>query len=212
MTPSRSLHKSSLSHGFTLAEIVVTTAIVGVMVLVISKFQSDIFSFNRTFYGSFAGSDQAQKLLRPMTAEIRSASASSNGSYPIEAFAANDFSFYSDIDNNGTKDWIRYYVSGTTMYKETIAPTGSPAVYNSANKKTATFMTGVRNLADGIATFRYYSSAYTGGASGEVVPGTGTIETIRLVKITVRIDADTSKPPAAADVTTQVSIRNLKQQ
>lgn len=208
MMSSRSRHNA----GFTLAEIVVTTAIAGVLILVITKFQSDIFAFNRTFYGSFSGSDQAQKLLRPMTAEIRSASASSNGSYPIDAFAANDLSFYSDIDNNGTKDWVRYYVSGTTMYKETIAPTGTPAVYNSANKKTSTFMTGVQNIPAGLSTFKYYSSAYTGGSGGEVVPGTGTIETIRLVKITVRIDADTAKPPAAVDVTTQVSIRNLKQQ
>ncbi len=200
------------SAGFTLAEIVVTTAIVGLLIVVITKFQSDIFSFNSTFYSSFSGSDQAQKLLRPMTAEIRSASASGNGAYPIEAFAVNDFSFYSDIDNNGTKDWVRYYVSGTNMYKETIAPTGSPAVYNSANKKTTTFMTNVRNISAGLSTFKYYSSAYTGGVSGEVVPGTGSIETIRLVKITIRIDADPYKPPAASDVTTQVSIRNLKQQ
>lgn len=206
------LLRSPHNAGFTIAELVVTIAIVGVVMVVITKFQSDVFSFNRIFYSSFTSADQAQKLLRPMTAEIRSASQSSIGAYPLDSFAANDFAFYSDIDNDGKKDRVRYYVSGTTMYKEVIAPTGTPAVYNTANKKTSTFMTGVRNLSDGISTFRYYSSAYTGGASGEVVPGTGNIQDIRLVKVTVRIDADPSKPPAAVDITSQVSIRNLKQQ
>jgi prepilin-type N-terminal cleavage/methylation domain-containing protein len=208
MRPLHSRHNA----GFTLAEIVVTVAIIGVVSVVIAKFQGDVFSFNRVFNTSFTALDQAQKLLRPMTAEIRSASQSSAGAYPVDAFAANDFSFYSDINNDGLKDWVRYYVSGTTMYKETIAPTGAPAVYNVANKQTSTFMTSVRNISDGISTFRYYSSAYTGGSGGEVVPGTGNVQDIRLVKVTVRIDADPNKPPAPMDISTQVSIRNLKQQ
>ena len=208
MTRSRCCHNS----GFTLAEIVVTVAIVSVIGVIIAKFQSDIFSFNRSFNASFTAVDQAQKLLRPMTAEIRSASQSSNGAYPIDAFAANDFSFYSDINNDGFKDWVRYYVSGTTMYKEVIAPSGTPLTYNQANKKTSTFMTGVRNISAGVPTFQYYSASYIGGAGGEVVPGTGNVQDIRLVKVTVRIDADPNKPPAATDITSQVSIRNLKQQ
>lgn len=208
MTLSHSLQ----NRGLTLVELVVTVAIVTGLLIFVGKFQADVFSLNRTFSGSFSASDQAQKLLRPMTAEIRSASQSSNGAYLISAFATNDFSFYSDIDNNGGKDLVRYYLSGTTVYKEVTPPTGSPAVYNSANKKTTTFITGVQNQTVGVPIFRYYSSAHTGGSTGEIVPGTGKIEDIRLIRITFRIDADTNKPPAAVDVTTLVSIRNLKQQ
>jgi len=212
MTPSRSPHNGLHTAGFTLAELVITIAIVSMVGVIIGKFQGDIFSFNRLFYSSFSSADQAQKLLRPMTAELRSASQSSNGSYPIESFAANDITFYSDIDNNSKKDKVRYYVSGTTMYKQVTAPTGNPSVYNPANTVSTTFMTGVRNVSAGLATFRYFSSAHTGGDTGEVVPGSGNIEDVRLVKITIRTDADPAQPPAPTDVTTQVSIRNLKQQ
>ena len=198
--------------GLTLIELVVTITIATGVFLIIGKFQSDVFSLNRVFSGSFSGSDQAQKLLRPMTAEIRSASPSANGSYPIDTIADNSFSFYSDIDNNGSKDLVRYYLSGTTVYKEVTPPTGSPATYNVANKKTSTFITGVRNQDTSLALFRYFSSAHTGGSTGEIIPGTGKIEDVRLVRITFRIDADVNKPPAAVEVTTLVSIRNLKQQ
>ena len=208
--------KSLRSHhnyvaGFTLAELVVAIAILGVVGVLIAKVQGDIFSFNRVFYSSFSGADQAQKLLRPMTAEIRSASQSSNGAYPIDSFAANDFTFYSDINNDGLKDKVRYYLSGTSIYKEVTSPTGSPATYSAANKKTTTFLTDVQNTSSGISLFRYFSSAYAGADEGEIAPG-GNVQDIRLVKVTIRIDADPNQPPSAMDITTQVSIRNLKQQ
>lgn len=202
-----------MQRGLTLAEIVVVVGIVGVIGLAVSKFQSDVFSFNRTFSSSFATADNAQKLLRPMAAEIRSASPSSNGAFPIDTIGQYDFSFYSDINNDGTKDWVRYYISGTTMFKEVIKPTGTtPAIYNSANKVTTTFMTGVRNVTDNTPVFRYFSSSYTGGATGEITPSTGAVESVRLVKVSITLDDNTNKMPIALTVSTQISIRNLKQQ
>lgn len=209
MTSSRSLLNTA---GFTLVEITIVVAIAAAVTLALTKFQSDIFSLNRVFFNSFSGGDQAQKLLRPMTAEIRSASQSSNGAYPIESFGANDFAFFSDINNDGKKEWLRYYVSGTTMYKEVIVPTGSPLTYEQSNKQTSTFMTGVRNIESDVPTFHYYDATYSGGVSGEVASGTGDIEDIRLVRVTVVVDADPLKPPAAMEISTQVLIRNLKQQ
>ena len=206
MKQYRSIH----NRGFTLAEIVVVIAIVSVLGIVISKFQRDVFSFNRYFSNSLSAGDSAQKLLRPMTAEIRSASPSSNGAYPIDTIGDYSFSFYSDIDNDGTKDWVKYSVSGTTMTKETIKPTGNPLTYVQANKVTKTFMTGVRNISDGIPVFTYYDSTYTGGAGGVVSSSTGSLSNIRLIGVKIRIDPDTNQSPTALEVSTQVAIRNLK--
>lgn len=147
--------KKIFSGGYTFIEVLVVMAIVGVLGITISKFQGDVFSFNRYFSNSLSVGDSAQKLLRPMTAEIRSASPSSNGAYPIDSIADNSFSFYSDIDNDGLKEWVKYTLSGTTLSKETIKPSGNPLTYNSANKITKTFMTGVRNITDGIPVFTY---------------------------------------------------------
>lgn len=211
MTRFRSIpnkHVSSVA-GYTLMEMLLVVALVSVVGVVISKFQRDVFSFNRYFSSSLSSGDSAQKLLRPMTAEIRSASPSANGAYPIDSIGDYRFSFYSDINNDGSKDLVTYALVGTTLMKEVTTPTGNPAIYNAANKVTTTFMTGVRNSTDATPVFTYYDSTYTGGAGG-VVPSSGLLASIRLVGIRIRLDPDPNQSPTTVEVSTQVAIRNLK--
>lgn len=196
--------------GYTLSELLVVIALVSLVGLVISKFQRDVFSFNRYFSNSLSVGDSAQKLLRPMTAEIRSTSQSSTGAYPIDSIGDYYFSFYSDIDSDGLKEWVKYSISGTTLNKEVIKPTGNPLVYNTANKVTSVFMTGVRNQVESIPMFTYYDETYTGGAGGVISPSTGSLSNVRLIGVKIRIDLDINQEPPATEVSTQVAIRNLK--
>lgn len=195
--------------GLTLIEIVVTVGIIGVLSIIVGKFQGDTFAFSRYFSNSFTGADNAQKLLRPMTEEIRSASTSASGAFPIDAISDYSFSFYSDIDNDTLKEWVRYRLSGSILYKETIEQTGNPASYPIGNIVSRTFMTGVRNQTQGVPIFSYYDSTYTGGASG-VLSSSSSVDLVRLVGVTIILDEDTNQLPGPITITTQVAIRNLK--
>jgi prepilin-type N-terminal cleavage/methylation domain-containing protein len=203
-------YNSTHNKGYTLMEMLVVVALVSFIGVVISKFQKDVFSFNRYFTNSLSVGDSAQKLLRPMTAEIRSTSQSSSGAYPIDSIGDYYFSFYSDIDSDGLKEWVKYSVSGTVLSKEVIKPTGNPLVYNSANKVTTTFMTGVRNLSESIPMFTYYDETYTGGSGGVISPSTGSLSAVRLIGVKIRIDPDTNQSPTVTEISTLVAIRNLK--
>ncbi|HVY35984.1 MAG TPA: prepilin-type N-terminal cleavage/methylation domain-containing protein [Candidatus Paceibacterota bacterium] len=199
------------SAGMTLAELVVVSAIVAIVGVAVSRLGRDVFYYNRYFSNDISVGDQAQKLLRPMSQEIRAASPSATGAYAIASAQATDLTFYSDIDNDGLIEQVRYYLSGTSVLKEVTKPTGNPAVYNAANKVTTTVVTNVRNDVNQ-PIFNYYDSTYNGGAGGEVLPSSGNITAIRLVRITFVIDNDLNMPPPAQTVTTLVGIRNLKQQ
>ncbi|HSE56484.1 MAG TPA: prepilin-type N-terminal cleavage/methylation domain-containing protein, partial [Candidatus Paceibacterota bacterium] len=135
-------HSLSLRHsGFTIIELLVAVAVASVVGLSIAALARDTVSFNRYYQSSFSVADRAQKLLRPMAEEIRSASQSVAGAYPIDTAGTNEFIFYADIDNDGLVDRVRYYLSGTSLLKDVVAPAGSPLTYTLANAVTTTPVT-----------------------------------------------------------------------
>ncbi|NTW91770.1 MAG: prepilin-type N-terminal cleavage/methylation domain-containing protein, partial [Erysipelotrichaceae bacterium] len=107
--------KSKKNKGLTLMELLVAIAIFFLIMIVVSKFVGDIFHYEDVFSGGLTTYDEARKVLQPVTSEIRSASPSSLGSYPIQSTEANKFIFFADINEDGLKEKVRYELSGDTL-------------------------------------------------------------------------------------------------
>jgi len=198
--------KIKINRGITLLETLIAMGIFSLVMMAIGSFARDLLFYNSVFTGGLTSYDEARKVLQPIASEIRSASSSSLGSYPIEKASNTEFIFFSDIDNNGSKERIRYFLVGNILERGVIIPTGSPLQYLSANETISEIVHGVSNGLTPI--FSYYNSNYNGSTAALSQPVS--IIDVRLVKITIVIDADPNRPPAPVTVTTQVSIRNLK--
>jgi type II secretory pathway pseudopilin PulG len=160
-----------------------------------------ILSYNLTAQG------EARRAFEEMSSAIRSASQSNPGAYTINNASSTAFVFYSDFDRDGLKEKIRYFLTGTILKKGTIKTTGNPLVYNIADEKISDLVHDVtKNPANPI--FSYYDSNYDGTTAPLTYPLN--LLAIRLVKITLIIDQNPNKAPAALTFTTQISIRNLK--
>ena len=192
--------------GLTLMELLVVMAIFVLIIGLVGKFVGDVFNYEDIFKSKLTSYDEARKVLQPVASEIRSASPSSLGSYPIEIASNNSFVFFTDINNDGLKEKIRYYPSGSILMKGVIAPSGNPLQYLSSNEVNSEIIHGVVNGSTPI--FTYFDSGYNGTTSP--LPTPVSIQNIRLVKITLIIDDNINKPPQAITVTTEVSVRNLK--
>jgi type II secretory pathway component PulJ len=193
--------------GFSLAEIVVSVAILTAVGYTFSIFQKDIFSLNTTLQNNLSAQLEARHVLKDLGKELREASPSSLGAYPVALASSTTLTFYTDINNDGLKERIRYFLSGTTLKKGVIVPSGSPLVYNTANEKISTVVSNVINSTT-TPVFDYFDDQYTGTSSPLVQPVDPV--SVRLVRITVIIDKDPNRPPLPITVTTQITIRNVK--
>jgi prepilin-type N-terminal cleavage/methylation domain-containing protein len=201
------MKKNSLKKGFSLAEILISVSILAVLAFTVATFQKDVFSLNTNLQSSLNAQLEARHLIKTIISELRKTTTSANGTYPIELASSTGITFYADVGNNGSIDKVRYYLSGKTIKKGVITPTGNPAVYNAGSEVTTTLLNYVV-ASSTKPIFQYYTSAYAGTTSPLTIPPD--ISTIRLIKITVIIDTDPNRSPTPIIATSQVNLRNLK--
>jgi type II secretory pathway pseudopilin PulG len=197
------MHKQAA--GFTMTEILVSIFVMTMMAAVIGAFRNNIIAINSTIQSTLTGQQESRRTLRGMLDEVRGASTSSVGSYLIAEAGASSLTFYSNADADTAIERIRYSVSGTTLVRGQLKPTGNPLVYNVANEKVTTLVRGLTNTG---SVFDYYDRSYSGTGTPLVQP-VG-VQNIRLVKVTLVIDHDLRRPPGPATTTMQISFRNLK--
>ena len=193
--------------GFTLIEILMVVAILGLIMVAVFSFQVNIFRYNKYSDDSLQSAEDARAILKTMVKELRSTKQGSNGAYPIVQSATSSIIFYSDIDTDGLQEQVRYYLSTTTLKKGVIKPTGSPLSYVSSQEAFSTLAYNIKNSTS-TSLFEYYDNTYTGTSSSLLQPVN--VSNVRLVKINLLIDADPNRSPIPRLYTSGVILRNLK--
>ena len=130
-----SISKSPLFHkpmtsprcnkGMTLAEIVIAVGIFAAIAIVLGLFQRDVFVLNSSIRDSLDAQLEARALLRRFTAEVREASPSDLGSFALAETGTSSFAFYTDADDDGVRERVRYFLSGTDLRKGIVVPSGN---------------------------------------------------------------------------------------
>lgn len=203
----RNNQQNKETRGVTLVEILVAVAIFSLIMLAVTSFQKDVWTYHTNLSNTLLGQQEAKQTIKTFVKEMRTASSGSNGAYTFSEAATSSVTFYSDINGDGLKDEVRYYLATTTLKKRVIVPTGNPLTYVLAN---ATYSEAVHNITNSSTTpiFTYYPSTYAGTTSPLSSPVD--LTAIRLVKITLIVEKDPNKSPVPMTLTSEVSVRNLK--
>lgn len=192
--------------GVTLIELLVALSVFTLLTLIIFAFQRNIFRVNGILSQHLDTQRETRSVFSKISAEVRSLSPSSTGAYPIMEASDDQFVFHSDIDNDGSKERLRYFLENGTLKRGVLKPSGDPLAYDPADEAVADVVSNVANGAEPV--FEYYDTDYNGATAP--LPANANVQDIRLVKITVLVDADPNQLPEPVAVTTQVSMRNLK--
>ncbi len=199
--------KNNRKGGFTFVETIIGVSIFLLISLLISSFARDIFSLNYVLQGNLNAEIDSRHVVKIIVTELREAGPSALGAYAIASATPSNLIFYSDVDNNGIREKVRYFISGTNLKRGVVTPTGSPLVYDDTQEKLSTIISGFVSSST-LPLFQYYPSSYAGTSSPLTIPVD--ISSIRLVKVAVIIDKDPNRSPISIITTSQVSVRNLK--
>jgi len=191
--------------GFSLMEILIVMGVLVFISVVVANFQTNVINFNISTQNSLTAQTDGRRVVKTIVAELRNVSPSALGSYPIEAAGTSTLIFYSDADKDGQRERIRYFLNNRTLQKGVIKPSGNPVGYTGAETVT-TLVSDLANNPGPI--FEYYDTSYSGTSLPLTQPVN--ILNVRLVKITVYIDKDPNRSPATIIFTSQVTLRNLK--
>ena len=191
--------------GFTFIEVVIVIAVFAVLFMVIASFGQNTSLLSNLINKSLEIEQDLRQTFQVRVTEIRSAGPSSLGAYPIESAATGSLAFFSDIDEDGIFERVRYFIGTSTLQKGVIKPSGNPLVYTTS---TETVKSVVRYLLPATSTFEYYDASYTGSEAPLSAPID--VTKIRIIKITVTADVNPGAAPKPVTFTNTVNVRNLR--
>lgn len=177
-----------------------------ILVFAMGAITSTILYFYRTNAYSLEQATavtSAQRGLEQVVRVVREAAFSSQGAFPIVSVSAHNFVFYADVDDDPLIERVHYYLSGTSLMRGVLNPSGNPPDYVGAEtiEEVADY---VRNLAQGITTFRYYDAL-----GAEIASSTTAYTNVRFVKVTLSVNVDTATLPDPLTLNSSAALRNL---
>jgi len=193
--------------GFTLMEVLVALGIFALISVAVGWIFTTSLRSTNTIWEQLATQNDGRAALQQFVDDVRRAETSSIGSYPIASATTTEFTFYANIDNDSSREKVRFFLDGTDLKKGVVKPSGEPLNYDGA-ESIVTVAEAVVNTSHGIPLFEYYDDTYPVTSTPLTMPDE--LTDIRAVRIQLELEKDPDKTPVPLHVESVVSIRNLK--
>ena len=196
--------RKKYSEGMSIIEVIIS---ISVFVLVAGVLFASVTYFYRTNKYSIDQAfaiEEARRGVELMTRDIREATYSDEGSYPIISAGPNSFYFYSDTDRDSNVERIRFFLEGSMFKRAVTKSSGDPLVYDDANETVSIISDNVRNAEQDVDIFSYYDSA------GVEITDLSNIMDIAFVKVNLIVNADNNRKPNEFTLRSSATLRNLK--
>ena len=193
--------------GFSLIEVILFAAIGGAILFVVANMTRNVSQIEDFVNQKLKSRGDLEQTFQILVTDIRSAGASSGGAYPIESASTSSLVFYSDVDQDGIMEKVRYALATSTIRRGLVEPTGNPLVYASSSEVLTNIIENVI-VSTSTNLFDYFDSTYYGSSSAMISPIN--ISIIRVVKISVFVDTNPGKSPKPTLFSDTITIRNLR--
>ncbi len=188
--------------GFTLIETIVVVALTAFIMIALAELVRYFYVTSGYVLEQSQAVDSARLSVENAMANLREASYGEDGSYPIAVAATSTVTFYANVNSDPAIEKVRYYLSGSTLYRSVTEPAGSPPSY--AGQPEAVTLV-VNNIRNGGTTplFTYYD------ANGNPLADPVNLARIASVRIEVQTDVNPYRAPDVYTLLGSATLRNL---
>jgi hypothetical protein len=193
------------SRGITTLELVIGLAIGSAILIALLRFLVIGFPVSRTAYFQARANETARVHLERISREIREARWAATGAYPLVEMSPQRIIFFTDFNDDGVVERVRYELIGTNLERGVIDPQGEPLAYAEEEEVKTVVASAIRN---GLAPIFVY---YTGNYPEETEPLTPAYLTeVKYIQFSLVVDVDEAADPPPLVIRSQVQLRNLK--
>jgi prepilin-type N-terminal cleavage/methylation domain-containing protein len=203
----------SLSHpkGMTLIEVLIAMSITviimqGFTTMFLRAWQSNKFTLEMGL-----ASSAAQRAVNKIGVELRGVQQAAHGTYPIISATASELIVYTDIEDDGVVERVRYYIDTTNkQLKVGIRDpdtTVQPPTYAAGDGLTRILAYNVVNTSSAQPLFAYYADNYPTVTSPIASPVD--VSKIQLIRVQVFVNIDPNQAPNNIILQSFVDLRNL---
>lgn len=189
------------------------------MMVAIGIFTIGILGFTRLFMISWQTNSYTMRMgqtslavsqgVNRMVGYLRKARQGDDGAYAIKSASKNDLVVFSDYDKDGTAERLHFYLQGGQLKMGVTKPTNTiPKTYPASDQTIVVITDKIVNDSSS-PLFYYYNKNYPGDNANNPVPDPVDISTIRLVKVSLKVNIDPNKNPESMDMESFVELRNL---
>ncbi len=194
---------SSYRTGFTLVEAVVIIGVTAVFMTALSGFIVQFYRSSQYTLQNAQAINMARQGVERAMYDLREATYSSDGAYPVQSAATSSVTFFVNINSDTKVERVTYTLINGILYRVVATPTGTPLSYTNPTIATTTIATSVVNSST-TPLFRYFDT--TSAELGVPV----NISNIAGVKVSLIIDINTHDAPIAFTLTNWARLRNLQ--
>lgn len=198
---------SSNKSGFTLIEILVASAVMVLLGVAFVGLQYILSENQTSAWRNYLSIENANGAVSRFAKEIRNATQSELGSYPLELANDQEIIFYSDYDYDGIVERVHYSLTGTEFIKGIVEPAGDPLIYDAGTEINKTITNIVRNDTDPV--FYYYNSDWPTDTVNNPLDVANRISDTTEIKIILSTNPDTATNEYNYQLESSVKVRML---
>ncbi len=205
-TRHRSLKGLSLVE-MLVAMFIMSAGMVGFTMLLTSSWKSNKFVIE-----TGVTAIQVNRALGEVTTNLRKVRQADNGDYPIESGDDFDLTVYVDIDGDGVTERVHYWLDDVNdqLKRGVTDPTaGTPPTYAAGDTTVTTMANYIVNESTQ-PLFYYYNENYPGDNVNNPLATPVDIQSVRLVRVLLRMNIDPIRAPNNINVESFVDLRNLE--